>query len=264
MPSTPDSPARPIRSKRTLWLAVALAAAILSSTVVAPAAFDWDFAPGTRTSIRVRDRAKVDSLARALILERLRAREVLWRDHPAESVDPARVHFSGSASAVVPGLRYWWGGYAPPRSRHMFSEEAVGYAAGEIRALFDLEAWQELVRRTGWTPTTSELALGACAEAVSVAGPRASRQFTPILYRDSETLAALASRELLGTDADELRRTGRLSPAVVTTASEGTWEASYWMIEANQTNYYSCRIGRGDISITTLDSIPGLGIFTSF
>ena len=195
-----------------------------------------------------------DAAARRVLLAYLATndRQLIGGEH--RTFDPAWVGISWARSRVVPGLAFWWGAYSPPRTYDVFVDVAVARVGDSTRVVETVEDWAALARLAHWRPAGPRTVLSGCAEAVSVAGPRAWHAFAPYLYLGP----ASVRREQIFRYADQSWRR-RMQRPVTRSLGPEAWEATFWMIEPRQSTRYRCKVVHGALHVTQTDSLPGLG-----
>lgn len=189
---------------------------------------------------------------RARLVAELRADASTRAD---SAVDPARVRFDSTRSAVVPGLSLLTASYGSPGRDDAWVDAALAVRGAESRAL---RVPSDLARVVGaWRPVTSRDAVGFCVETIGFSSAARHPFVPPFTFgvRDETLPAALVDRATIE---------ATVTPPVARRTSPEDWRVTLWQVETGRTRLYECRLHSGaeglGVGLTVIDSIAGAGL----
>ena len=189
----------------------------------------------------------------------------LARELGAALQDSLRVH--SRASAAVPGLSYHFGSYRPPNTADLVYWGIAATAPGAAQLVDSVPDWAAVVSATHWTPKTSEDAVAACAEIVTVVGPGRARYPEPVIYRDSTSLPETLSLDVPMLPEVRAALLPRLRPPSAS-SDAAQWTVRLWAVETGRTVEYECALilptERDGLAVRLAERaiIPDLGLLT--
>ncbi len=205
-----------------------------------------------------------DALSRKLVLADLAVQLREWWIHlkkrSGSSMTTPHAFFADSVvfanrrSLFVRGLGYTWGFFRPPRTGDILLQSVAARSAGGAKIIKSPADWHEIVPPSWWSRLDDSTAVVACAEMISVVGPRRGLSQPPAVFYSDESLNALPAYL-----RDTLRKE-RLRPPVLTKSShDAGFGVELWAVEERITTRYRCQVNVHSAELLAIDSIPNVG-----
>jgi hypothetical protein len=152
-------------------------------------------------------------------------------------------------SATLPELAFHWGVYSPPGSADVSSQALVVVFRDRIRIVRHPQDASEVIRPVRIGP---DAGLDLCAELATKTMRRRGPRQHSYVFRSDTTLARVGVRDA----AAVLRHATGPEISVTSTG----WTSRFWMVEPEDLVRYSCTLREGDISLSPIRRVEGIGI----